>query len=103
MTTNLTRNGVAKDLSKSPYVYTYVYHGLKVSLHFSSQLHLNNFNKNRQKNYAMLYNYINKRFKIKVDCTILSDMNLYQKVENRGCYVKIDNTVYNDLKNLSLR
>ena len=102
MTTNLTRNGVAKDLSKSPYQFTYVCKDKVVSLFFSSQLHLKNFEKNRLKNYSMIYNYINKRFKIKIDCTVLSDLNLYHKVETRGCYVTIDNTVYTDLKSISL-
>ena len=86
----LTRNGVAKDLSKSPYVFTEFTGDNQVDFHFSSKLHLNNFIKNRAENYNMLYNHIYKRFKFKVNCRMLADCNLYTKVENRGFYIKIN-------------
>ena len=87
---NLTRNGVAKDLSQSPYIFTEVFEGAKVDFYFSSKLHLDNFTKRRQDNYQMLYNHIYRRFKFKVNCWLLSDCNLYKKIETRGFYIKIN-------------
>ena len=88
---NLTRNGVAKDISKSPYVFTELIEGKKFNFYFSSKLHLNNFIQKRNENYQMLYNHIYKRFKFKVNCRMLSDCNLYHKIESRGFYIKINN------------
>ncbi|MBO7714061.1 MAG: hypothetical protein J6S85_10855 [Methanobrevibacter sp.] len=88
---NLTRNGVAKNLEKSPYVFTEVIDGKLLSLHFSSKLHLRNFMEKRNDNFVMLYNHIYKRFKYKVNCKLLSELNLYQKIENRGYYIKFNN------------
>ena len=87
----LTRNGVAKDLPKSPYVFTALIDGKRLDLFFSSKLHLDSFKNKRQENYKMIYNYLYKRFKFKTDCRLLSDCNLYQKVETRGFYIKFNN------------
>lgn len=96
----LTRRGVAKDLAVSPYTYTNFYKGQKVNFYFSSKLHLHNFINKREDNYKMIYNYIIKRFKFKVDCRQLSDFNLYNKIENRGFYIKLDDNVYSDRKQI---
>ena len=100
---NLTRRGIAIDISQSPYVYTYIHNNKPVYLFFSSKLHLKNFTENRDKNHAMIYNYIYKRFKVKIDCTFLSDFNLYRKIENRGCYIKFGKKTYKDLHTISLK
>ena len=91
---NLTRNGVAKDLSNSPYIFTEIINGQRLDLFFSSKLHLKNFSDRRNANYQMIYNYIYKRFKYQIDCRILADLNLYQKIETRGFYVKLNKEVY---------
>ena len=91
---NLTRNGVAKDLSKSPYIYTVITESDVLHLYFSSKLHLNNFVEKRNDNYNMIYNYIYKRFKYRVDCRMLADLNLYTKIETRGFYIKINHKEY---------
>ena len=54
----LTRNGVAKDLSKSPYIFTALINDDRIDLYFSSKLHLNNFKEKREENYKMIYNYL---------------------------------------------
>ena len=90
MKTNLTRNGVAKDLKTSPYMFTEVVDAGVTTFYFSSRLHLNNFCEKRDDNYSMIYNYIYKRFKFKVDCRMLADCNLYQKIESRGFYITIN-------------
>ena len=84
----LTRGGVCINLAYSPYNFTYFHDGNTITFNFSSKLHLDKFNKNRKKNYAMIYNDIYKRYKFGIDCTFLSDFNLYRKVETRGCYIK---------------
>jgi len=96
----ITRNGVCKKLENSPYNFTYFHNGKEVTLNFSSKLHLKNFTMNRQKNWSMIYNSINKRFKFKIDCVLLADCNLYKKIENRGVYIKIGNHIYTDLKEI---
>ena len=87
MKTNLTRNGIAKDLKTSPYMFTEVVDEGVITFYFSSRLHLNNFCEKRNENYTMIYNYIYKRFKFKVDCRMLADCNLYQKIETRRFYI----------------
>lgn len=103
MTKNLTRNGVAKDLTQSPYVFTYMHKGSIITLFFSSRLHLNNFTKKRSENYYMIYNSLYKRFKVIVDCTLISDLNLYHKIEKRGCFVRINDKGYRDLKTIIIK
>lgn len=103
----LTRNGVCKELSESPYNYTYVYKDKVIYLNFSSKLYLDNFTKLRDKNYTMIYNSIYKRFKFKIDCRLLADFNLYNKIEKRGCYIKISgkeyDKVYTDISNIIIK
>ena len=100
--TTLTRRGVCKQLKYSPYTFTYFHKGKFVHLAFSSKLHLEKFVELREKNHAMIYNNINKRFKFKVDCTFLSDFNLYQKVENRGCYINFGGTIYKSIDDITI-
>ena len=88
---NLTRNGVAKDLATSPYIFTEMIDDDQLDLYFSSKLHLDSFIKKREENYNMLYNHIYKRFKFKINCRMLADCNLYQKIESRGFYIKYNN------------
>lgn len=99
---NLTRDGVCKKLEYSPYNFTYFYKDKEITINFSSKLHLDKFVKLRQKNWSMIYNYLYKRFKFKIDCVILADCNLYQKIENRGFYIKIGNQVYTDVSKIVL-
>jgi hypothetical protein len=98
----LTRNGVCKKLENSPYNFTYFHDGKCVTFNFSSKLHLDNFTKNRQKNFSMIYNDINKRFKFKIDCTYLADFNLYKKIENRGCFIRFGGDIVKDLDEVSI-
>lgn len=98
----LTRGGVCINLAYSPYNFTYFHDGNTVTFNFSSKLHLDNFNKNRKKNYAMIYNDIYKRYKFGIDCTFLSDFNLYRKVETRGCYIKYNDIIYKSYDNIKL-
>ena len=100
--TNLTRRGIAKDLSKSPYIFTEIIDGKQLDLHFSSKLHLKNFVEKRAENYQMLYNHIYKRFKFKMDCRLLSDCNLYNKIETRGFYIKYNNKEFLCRHNMQL-
>lgn len=91
---NLTRNKICKNFKYSPYTFTYFYNDKEITLFFSSKLHLIKFINNRQDNWSMIYNYIHKRFKFKIDCVFLSDINLYRKIEKRGFLLKINKTFY---------
>ena len=99
---NLTRHGVAIDITESPYIFTEMISGNVVSFYFSSRLHLNNFTQKRPDNFQMLYNHIYKRFKFKVNCRLLADCNLYMKIENRGFYIKINDKGYTCPNNITL-
>lgn len=99
----LTRGGVCKDLSKSPYNFTVVHKGDTVTFNFSSKLHLDNFTKKRHKNYSMIYNDIYKRYKFSFDCTLLSDFNLYKKIESRGMYINYNGNILQSYNNIKLR
>ena len=98
----LTRGGVCKNLAYSPYNFTYIHNGETVTFNFSSKLHLDNFVKNRKKNYSMIYNDIYKRYKFQIDCTFLSDFNLYRKIETRGIYINYNNIIYKSYENIKL-
>lgn len=98
----LTRRGVCHKLEYSPYNFTYIHKGKVVTLNFSSKLHLDNFTKLRCKNFAMIYNHIYKRFKFKMDCRLLSDCNLYNKIETRGFYIKYNNKDFLCRHNITL-
>ena len=98
----LTRNGVCRNLDFSPYNFTYFYKDKVITFNFSSKLHLDKFVKLRQNNWSMIYNYLYKRFKFKVDCVLLADCNLYQKIENRGFFVKIGDQVFTDVNKIVL-
>lgn len=100
---SITRRGIAKDLAVSPYTYTNFYNEKKVNFQFSSKLHLEKFIRNREDNYKMIYNYIIKRFKFNVDCRLLSDCNLYYKIEKRGFCIKYNDVEYNDRKQILIK
>lgn len=51
----------------------------------------------------MIYNDIYKRYKFRVDCQALSDCNLYNKIETRGCYIKIGNQVFTNIKDVNIK
>lgn len=102
METNLTRRGVCHDLQNSPYSFTLFHKDKAITFNFSSKLHLDNFTKNRHKNWSMIYNHLYKRFKFHIDCVLLADCNLYQKIEHRGCYIKIGNQSYTDVSKIEL-
>lgn len=99
----LTRGGVCKKLAYSPYNFTYIHKGETVTFNFSSKLHLDNFVKNRKKNYAMIYNDIYKRYKFGIDCTFLSDFNLYRKIETRGTFINYNGIIYKSYDNINLK
>ena len=99
----LTKRGVCHKLEYSPYNYTYMHFGKPVTFNFSSKLHLEKFANLRKKNFTMIYNDIYKRYKFRIDCTFLSDFNLYRKIESRGVYIKFGNEVFTSLDNIEIR
>ena len=99
----LTRNGVCKKLEYSPYTFTCFINGVEHTYNFSSELHLRNFRIKRENNFVMIYNDIYKRYKFRVDCQALSDCNLYNKIETRGCYIKIGNQVFTNIKDVNIK
>lgn len=79
-----SRYGVYYDLEKSEYKCTH--NGL--TFVFSSQQHLNSFEKKRKQNREMINYSLSKRFKISIDVSTLADVVLYKKIETRGFLIE---------------
>lgn len=79
-----SRYGVCYDLEKSDYKCTH--NGL--TFVFSSQLHLESFEKKRKVNRETINYSLTKRFKFSIDVSTLADVVLYRKIETRGFLIE---------------
>ncbi len=80
----MTKNGIFHDIENSNY-----YVELNdFTFYFSSMLHLNKFLKLYKENRDILSYSLSKRFKIKINAFILSDIMTYKKVESRGFFIR---------------
>lgn len=94
----MTKNGVERDLIKSPYFLTY--NG--TTYFFSSMLHLNKFKSTRIDNKDKILSSLFKRFKIKLNIPIVYDIILYQKIETRGFLIFRKGRYFSCVKNIIL-
>lgn len=87
----LSRNGIAYDLTKTPYVHTVKYEGdTSIVYSFSSELYLNKFKDKLEENRNKINESLSKRFGMVVVNNVLNDLVLYSKTEYRGFYVVIN-------------
>ena len=94
----LTKNGVAYDLSDSPYMYKR--HGIE--FHFSSWKHRIKFIQNVQKREEWLCDSLSRRFHVSFDAKLLACFQLYAMVETRGCFIVFeDGRIVKCLEDLS--
>lgn len=73
-------------LKESPYKFRippYTYY-------FSTNGHVEKFKTYLDQHRKETAHRLAKRYKVNVDCPLLSDMNLYCEIENRGFYIKDD-------------
>ena len=81
-----SRNGIFYDLNFS----TYKVNEKGLTYVFSSELHRNKFNMKKIENRENICRSLSKRFKIKIELSILADIVLYQKIETRGFLVVLE-------------
>ena len=62
-----------------------------ICYYFSTELHKQNFIKRLEENRREVADRIYKRYRSCIHSDYLADIYLYQKVENRGFYVKLYN------------
>lgn len=89
-TTQLTKSGVAYDLSVSPHKIEMNYHDNKLIYTFSSQLYKNKFMEKMTENRKKINHSLSKRFGFNIENNMLCDIKLYITIEKRGFL--IDNT-----------
>ena len=68
------------DLWKSPFIVE----RNDLTFHFSSETHMNKFNREVKKREEWLCDSFFNRFGVVVDAVILADVQLYQMIEGRG-------------------
>ena len=85
---DITRYGVAHDLTKSPYFLEIDYQFEKLTYIFSSKLYLEKFTLRLYDNREKVSDYISKKFGFKIVNNMLSDIKLYNDIEKRGFLIK---------------
>lgn len=94
----LTRNGIERDLIKSPYTFT----TNSITYFFSSKMYLEKFMAECDINRDSMYYNLYRRFNCKVKITELYDLVLYSKIEKRGFLVKHKGVYFDCLNNIIL-
>ena len=84
----LTRRGICKTLEYSPYFVKITYGVEELMYVFSSQLHLDKFNKKLKENRNKINYSLSKRFGFDIIENMIADISLYIKTENRGFLIK---------------
>lgn len=101
--TQLTRNGVANDLSISPYHYLVRYSTLdEVVFIFSSELYKNKFIERLEDNRKVINESLSKRFGFDIVNNKLCDLKLYLTIEKRGFLIKDNKGKYECLNTTRL-
>lgn len=99
----LTRNGIAYDLTLSPY-QTIVRYGKEDSIiyKFSSEGNRERFLNKLSENREYYNGSLSKRFNIQITCDKLSDLKLYSSVEKRGFLIETEEKRYTCLNTIRL-
>ena len=99
----LTRNGIAYNLSLSPYKVTIKYDkDDHITFKFSSQLYKDNFQNKLKANRENIKNSLSKRFGFIIVNEKLSDLKLYSSIEKRGFLVETKEGIYQCLNTIKL-
>lgn len=99
----LSRNGIAYDLTKTPYVHTVKYEDNTMIIYsFSSDLYLNKFKDKLEEHRNKINESLSKRFGMVVVNNVLNDLVLYSKTEYRGFYVLINDEEFKCLSTIKL-
>lgn len=99
----LTRNGVARKITASPYKlrvnYTDDYFLIFV---FSSELYKEKFEERLKDNREKINGSLSHRFGFKIENNVLCDIKLYTMIEKRGFLIKNNKEGFECLKDLEL-
>ena len=99
----LTRNGIAYNLTLSPYKYDITYpNGEEITFKFSSLLYKDKFKSKLESNRSHIKESLSKRFGIDLSNDILSDIKLYSKIEKRGFLIANKEDIYTCLNTIKL-
>lgn len=97
-----TRNGVCKNLEKSPYKQQVIYGDKEITYYFSSPYNVERFNNKIHSNRSYYNNSLSKRFKFKIINNIMADLKLYSTTEQRGFYISYNGEIFDCLEILTL-
>lgn len=99
----LSRNGIAYDLSKTPYTHTIKYRNeLEIIYSFSSKLYLEKFKTKLEEHRNKINESLSNRFGLVVVNELLSDIVFYSKTEYRGFYLLVNGEEYKCLSTIKL-
>lgn len=100
----LTRNGIAYDLTVSPYKTVVFYNNKKDSIiyTFSSNLNKERFLEKLSENRNYINGSLTKRFNIQIVCNKLCDIKLYSSVEKRGFLIETEEREFKCLNTIKL-
>lgn len=93
-----TRRGVYYELNETEYRYTL----RNVTYYFSSKNHLEKFKERFDEENQSINYMFKRRYGIKFNFDILSDLLLYKKVETRGFLIEIEGVRYKCLEQVHL-
>lgn len=87
----MTRNGIEINLSITPYRSVILYdNDQKIEYRFSSEFYKKKFDLEYGGNRYKINNSLSNRFNIPIENTILCDVVLYKKIEQRGFLIILD-------------
>lgn len=99
----LTRNGIAYNLSLSPYKITLKYDKSDyITFKFSSQLYKDNFQNKLKDNRENIKTSLSNRFGFIIINEKLSDIKLYSSIEKRGFLIETKEGIYTCLNTIKL-
>jgi hypothetical protein len=102
MSGELTRSGVAYDLSVSPHEFIVKYDNEDITYIFSSELYRNIFLKKIEENRKKINESLSKRFGYTIENNKLCDLQLYSKTEKRGFLLKTEKESFECLNIIKL-
>lgn len=79
----ITRSGVCYKVNESPFYQDYA--GYR--FYFSSETHRRNFFEKARMKEEWLTDSMSRRFKFKVDASLMAVFQLYRQIETRGFYI----------------
>ncbi len=99
----LTRNGIAYNLSLSPYKTTVKYgEDDYIIFMFSSKMYKENFKNKLKINRENISNSLSKRFGFTIKLEKLCDLKLYSSIEKRGFLIETREGKYECLNTIKL-